>query len=72
MAPEPKVFILWHESGGKVMPVAASVSYAEGARMLDSGDAADGLPMPREIHEWLGSYLRENYRPRIRGGREHG
>jgi hypothetical protein len=72
VAPEPKVFILWHESGGKVMPVAASVSYAEGARMLDSGDAADGLPMPREIHEWLGSYLRENYRPRIRGRREHG
>jgi hypothetical protein len=73
IAPEPKVFVLWHAPpGGAAIPIAASVSYSEGARMLDSGDPADGLPMPREVHEWLGRYLAENYRPRQRRGREHG
>jgi hypothetical protein len=72
VAPEPKVFVIWHENDGKATAVAASVSYAEGARMLDSGDAADGLPMHAAIHEWLGRYLQDNYRPRSRRGREHG
>jgi hypothetical protein len=72
VAPEPKVFILWHEDDGDATPVAASVSYSEGARMLDSGDAAGGLPMHGAIHQWLGRYLRANYRPRVRRGREHG
>jgi hypothetical protein len=73
IAPEPKVFVLWHApADGAAIPIAASVSYSEGARMLDSGDPAAGLPMPLEIHEWLGRYLAENYRPRQRRGREHG
>ncbi len=72
VAPEPKVFVLWHEDAGKAAAVAATVSYAEGARMLDSGDAAGGLPMHGAIHHWLGRYLQDNYRPRGRRGREHG
>jgi hypothetical protein len=72
LAPEPKLFVLWHVNGDEPLPVAASVSYAEGTRMLDSGDAAEGVPMPPEVHRWLGQYLQENYRPRRRGGREHG
>ena len=72
VAPEPKVFVLWHEDAGRASVIAASVSYAEGARMLDSGDAAGGLPMHGAIHEWLGRYLQENYRPRTRRGRGHG
>jgi hypothetical protein len=73
IAPEPKVFVLWHAPPeGTAVPIAASVSYSEGARMLDSGDPAAGVPMPTAIHEWLGRYLAENYRPRQRRGREHG
>jgi hypothetical protein len=71
-APEPKVFIMWRMHGERAMPVAASVSYGEGTRMLDSGENADGVAMPYDIHAWLTEYLREHYHPRPRRGREHG
>jgi hypothetical protein len=71
IAPEPKVFIMWRMQEERAMPVLASVSYAEGTRMFDSGEAADGVPMPGEIHAWLAQYLREHYRPRGRRDREH-
>ena len=51
-------------AGDQAVPVAASVSYGEGARMLDSGESADGVPMSPEIHCWLGDYLRLYYQPR--------
>lgn len=65
-APEPKVFVAWQMRGERAAPVLASVSYAEGARMLDSGDPASGVPMPLEVHEWLTAYLQAHYRPRER------
>ena len=49
MAPESKVFVLWRMEDGKAIPVRASVSYVEGTRMFDSGEAADGVTMPAEI-----------------------
>jgi hypothetical protein len=72
MAPESKVFVLWRMQDGRAIPVRASVSYAEGTRMFDCGEMADGVPMPAEIHAWLSAYLREYYQPRPRRGREHG
>ena len=71
-APQPKVFVLWRMAEQHALPIAASVSYGEGARMLDSGECADGVAMPAEIHAWLTQYLRENYQPRQRRGRQHG
>lgn len=62
-APAPKVFVRWRMQGGLPMPVLASVSYGEGTRMFDSGDPADGAPMPPEIHAWLAHYLRDHYQP---------
>ena len=64
IAPAPKVFILWRIVQEHAVPVAASVSYGEGVRMLDSGELADGVSMPPEIHQWLGNYLRAYYQPR--------
>jgi hypothetical protein len=52
--------------------VRASVCYAEGTRLFDSGEAADGFAMPAEIHAWLSAYLNEHYQPRPRRGRQHG
>jgi hypothetical protein len=72
VAPESKVFVQWRMEGGRAMPVRASVSYAEGTRMFDNGESADGVPMPAEIHAWLSDYLRQHYQPRPRRGREHG
>lgn len=71
-APHPRVFVMWQMREQRAMPVLASVSYAEGARMLDSGEGADGVPMPPEIHAWLGSYLQQHHCPRERRGRAHG
>jgi len=72
IAPAPKVFVLWQMKEARAAPVLASVSYAEGARMLDSGECADGVPMPADVHAWLGDYLRAYYRPQPRRGKEHG
>ncbi|SNT37731.1 Protein of unknown function [Noviherbaspirillum humi] len=72
IAPEPKVFVRWRMEAERPMPVIASVSYLEGTRMLDSGDPADGVPMPQEVHAWLGAYLQAHYRPEEKRGRRHG
>jgi hypothetical protein len=72
VAPEPKVFILWRLENDRPSLVAASVSYGEGTRMLDSGELADGVIMPPDIHAWLGAYLRRHYEPPARGRRAHG
>lgn len=73
LAPESKVFVMWRMQAGQAMPLRASVSYAEGTRMFDSGEAADGVVMPADIHAWLGAYLRQHYTPRAPGGEQrHG
>lgn len=72
MAPESKVFVLWRMEDGRAIPARASVSYVEGTRMFDSGESADGVTMPAEIYAWVASYLRDNYTPRVRNGRQHG
>jgi hypothetical protein len=71
VAPESKVFVKWRMLDGRAMPVQASVSYAEGARMFDSGEAADGVAMPAEIHAWLADYLRDHYEPPVRRGKQY-
>ena len=72
VAPESKVFVLWRMEDGKAIPARASVSYVEGTRMFDSGEAADGVTMPAEIYTWVAEYLREHYQPKPRRGRHHG
>lgn len=71
-APEPKVFIRWRLEQDRPVLVCASLSYGEGTRMLDSGDPADGIPMPPDVHAWLGVYLRRHYAPPERGRHGHG
>lgn len=71
VAPEPKVFVGWRlratPQGERAVPVQVSVSYAEGARMLDGGDGADGVPMPPPLHAWLGACLAQHRVPRRPG-----
>lgn len=71
-APEPKVFLMWRVQDELARPVTASVSYSEGARMMDSGELAGGVNMPRDIYDWLTEYLLQHYQPRPKRGREHG
>jgi hypothetical protein len=72
MAPDSKVFVLWRMVEGRAMPVRASVSYAEGTRMFDSGESADGVTKPAEDYAWVADYLRTHYQPKPRRGRQHG
>jgi len=68
VAPRPKVFVSWRMRGSGpgecAVPVQVSVSYAEGARMLDSGDSASGVDMPPAVHAWLGACLAQHRAPR--------
>lgn len=72
IAPASKVFVKWRMEGNRAMPVMASVSYAEGTRMFDCGEPADGVEMPFEIHAWLAAYLNEHYQPSEHRGERHG
>jgi hypothetical protein len=66
-APEPCVFVLWRpaEEGTlpPFVPVLATVSYNEAARMLDAGEQVDRVPMTREIHAWLEPFMMAHYTP---------
>lgn len=71
-APQPRIFVMWQMKEERAVPVSVSVSYGEGTRMLDSGDCADGVAMPPDIHAWLTAYLQAHYQPKPRRGRGHG
>ena len=62
-SPVPKVFVNWRAEEGVVHPVAVTVSYGEAARLLDSGEQVDGVPMTREIADWVGAFVNLHYKP---------
>lgn len=66
LSPEPRVFVMWRMDEDFAKPVAASLSYGEAARWLDSGEHCDGVPMPPEIADWLGDFVNTHYKPAVR------
>lgn len=62
-SPVPKVFVMWRKEDGVAKPLAVTVSYGEAARLLDSGEQVDGVPMPREIADWVGEFVNLHYKP---------
>lgn len=65
-SPEPRVFVMWRLEGEVPRPVSVTLSYGEAARWLDSGEYCDGVPMPREIADWLGDFVNTHYTPAVR------
>ncbi|MCK2087694.1 DUF3305 domain-containing protein [Thauera aromatica] len=65
-APVPKVFVMWRREGELALPAAVSVSYGEAARWLDAGEQVDGVPMSREVADWVGEFVNTHYRPEPR------
>ena len=65
--PEPKLFVMWRmdERNGEpfAKPAIVTVSYGEAARLMDSNEQVDGLPLPLDLCVWLGEYVETNYRP---------
>lgn len=62
-SPEPRVFVMWRLEDDFARPVVITVSYGEAARMLDSGEQVDGVPMPPEVAGWLGEFVNTHYKP---------
>jgi len=67
-APEPRVFVMWRLSDEVdgfelAMPQRVTVSYGEAARMMDSGEQVDGVPLPDDLHGWIEDFARGHYRP---------
>ena len=65
-SPEPRVFVMWRPDDDIPRPVSVTLSYGEAARWLDSGEQCDGVPMPREIADWLGDFVNTHYKPAVR------
>lgn len=65
-SPFPKVFVLWRMKETFAQPEMLTVSYNEGARWLDSGEAVDGVPLPVELVPWMARYCEQHYRPEPR------
>ena len=62
-SPVPKVFVMLRLEDGFARPVMATVSYAEGARLIDSGEQVDGVAMSQEIADWVGDFVNAHYQP---------
>lgn len=65
-SPEPRVFVMWRLVEDFALPAAATLSYGEAARWLDSGEQCDGVAMPPEIADWLGDFVNTHYKPAVR------
>jgi hypothetical protein len=69
-APDPRVFVAWRffDDGvsPRARPVLVTVSYNEASRFMDSGEQVDGVPMPREIAEWMHAFVAVHYKPEPR------
>jgi hypothetical protein len=65
-SPQPRVFVMWRREEDLPQPVSVTLSYGEAARWLDSGEQCDGVPMPREIADWLGDFVNTHYKPAVR------
>jgi hypothetical protein len=57
---------MWRLIEDFAQPMEATLSYGEAARWLDSGEQCDGVPMPREIADWLGDFVNTHYKPAVR------
>jgi len=62
-ASAPCVFIVWRMEEEMAVPKFVTVSYGEAARFMDANEQVDTVPMPRDLCDWLGEFVNDNYRP---------
>jgi Protein of unknown function (DUF3305) len=61
--PQPVVFIIWRMEEAMAVPKFVTVSYGEAARFMDSDEHVDSVPMTRDMCDWLGEFVNNNYQP---------
>jgi hypothetical protein len=62
-ASEPCVFITRRMEEEMAVPKFVTVSYGEAARFMDADEQVDAVPMPRDMCDWLGEFVNDNYKP---------
>ena len=62
-AHQPVVFVVRRMEDDRALPKFVTVSYGEAARFMDSDEQVDSVPMPRDMCDWLGEFVNENYKP---------
>ena len=62
-AHQPVVFVVRRMEEEMALPKFVTVSYGEAARFMDSDEQVDSVPMPRDMCDWLGEFVNENYKP---------
>lgn len=62
-ATEPMLFVVWRLEGGRPEVMMVTVSYGEAARMLDSGENVEGMPLPEDLRGWIEDFARHHYQP---------
>jgi len=69
-APDPHIFVMWRffDDGPppRARPVLVTVSYNEAARLMDSGEQVDGVPMLPEVAAWMRAFVAVHYKPEPR------
>ena len=61
----PSVFVALRidEASGEPYPFAATLSYNEAARWMDSSERVERVPVWPELVAWMGEWVEANYRP---------
>ena len=63
-SPQPKAFVLVRADDGTPRPAVVSVSYARAAGWMDANETVDAVPLPPDVHAWVGEFVERYYRPR--------
>lgn len=70
VAPLPKAFVLLRPAEDSapppLVPVLATLSYNEAARMQDGGEQVDGVPLHPALYAWMRPFVDEHYKPEPR------
>lgn len=62
-ATEPMLFVVWRLEEDVPQVLTVTVSYGEAARMLDSCENVDGLPLPEDLRGWIEDFAHHYYQP---------
>ena len=60
---QPVIFVAWRLEDEVAVPWMVTASYNEAARLLDSGEEMQGVPIPDEIFRDVSAFVSEHYKP---------
>jgi hypothetical protein len=59
----PMLFVVYRLEDEIPVVQMVTVSYGEAARMLDSGECVEGVPLPADLLGWVEDYARHYFQP---------